>query len=108
MAPSLRAEKMKPRKIDLQSPQPVIIDISTGGSAFNDIVTFRLFDETFQGYMQEMEGITKCPSSSKKRKTDSKWCLGALAKKFGIDMLNASASVLKEHVAHMATVAHLF
>ena len=34
VAPSLRAEKMKPRKIDLQSPQPVIIDISTGGSAF--------------------------------------------------------------------------
>ena len=27
--PSLRAEKMKPRKIDLQSPQPVNIDIST-------------------------------------------------------------------------------
>ena len=58
--------------------------------------------------MQEMEGITKCPSSSKKRKIDSKWRLEALAEKFGIDMLNASASVLKEHVAHVATVAYLF
>ena len=58
--------------------------------------------------MCEMEGITKCPSSSKKRKTDSKWCLEALAQKFDIDISDASAGVLKEHVAHMATLAHLF
>ena len=58
--------------------------------------------------MQEMEGITKCPSSSKKRKIDSKLRLEALAQKFDIDVSNASASVLKEHVAHMATIAHLF
>ena len=52
--------------------------------------------------------ITKCPSSSKKRKIDSKWCLEALAQKFDIDVLDTSAGVLKEHVAHMETVAHLF
>ena len=31
-----------------------------------------------------------------------------LAEKFGIDPSDSSAPVLKEHVAHMATVTHLF
>ena len=79
-----------------------------GESTFKDITTFRLFDETFQQYMLQMEGITKTPSSSKRRKTDVDWCLEKLAEKFGIDTSASSAPVLKEHVAHMATVTHLF
>ena len=66
------------------------------------------FNETFQSYMQQMEGITKSPSASKKRKSDANWCLEHLATKFGIDPSASSAPVLKEHVAHMATVTHLF
>ena len=58
--------------------------------------------------MLQMEGITKNPSASKKRKIDSDWCLEKLAEKFGIDPSDSSAPVLKEHVAHMATVTHLF
>ena len=58
--------------------------------------------------MLQMEGITKNPSASKKRKIDSDWCLEKLAEKFGIDPSASSAPVLKEHVAHMATVTHLF
>ena len=55
-----------------------------------------------------MEGITKNPSASKKRKADADWCLDKLAVKFGIDTSQSSAPVLKEHVAHMATITHLF
>ena len=55
-----------------------------------------------------MEGITKNPSANKKRKIDENWCLEKLATKFGIDTSDSSAPVLKEHVAHMATVTHLF
>ena len=99
---------LKPRKIDLLSPTKVKIETSTGESTFKDITTFRLFNETYQGYMLQMEGITKNPSASKKRKTNSDWCLEKLAEKFGIDPSDSSAPVLKEHVAHMATVTHLF
>ena len=67
-----------------------------------------MFNETYQNYMLQMEGITKNPSASKKRKADSEWCLEKLAEKFGIDPSSSSAPVLKEHVAHMATVTHLF
>ena len=67
-----------------------------------------MFNETFQGYMLQMEGITKNPSASKKRKANADWCLEKLAEKFGIDPSTSSAPVLKEHVAHMATVTHLF
>ena len=55
-----------------------------------------------------MEGITKNPSANKKRKINENWCLESLATKFGIDTSDSSAPVLKEHVAHMATVNHLF
>ena len=90
---------LKPRKIDLLSPTQVKIETSTGESAFQDITTFRLFNETYQGYMLQMEGITKNSSASKKRKADSNWCLEKLAEKFGIDPSSSSAPVLKEHVA---------
>ena len=102
-------ESLKPRKIDLVSPEKVKIETTTAGeSAFKDIASFRLFNDTFQSFMLEMEGITKNPSANKKRKTDANWCLESLATKFGIDTSDASAPVLKEHVAHMATVNHLF
>ena len=99
---------LQPRKIDLLSPETVKIETSTGGTAFKDITSFRLFNETFQGYMIQMEGITKNPSASKRRKSNADWCLEKLAEKFGIDPSTSSAPVLKEHVAHMATVTHLF
>ena len=58
--------------------------------------------------MIQMEGITKNPSANKRRKSNANWCLEKLAEKFGIDPSTSSAPVLKEHVAHMATVTHLF
>ena len=91
------------------SPEKVKIETTTAGeSAFEDIASFRLFNDTFQSFMLQMEGITKNPSANKKRKTDANWCLDKLATKFGIDASSSSAPVLKEHVAHMATVTHLF
>ena len=41
---------MQPRKIDLLSPETetVKIETSTGGTAFKNIASFRLFNETFQ------------------------------------------------------------
>ena len=99
---------LQPRKIGLLSPDQVKIETSTGDTAFKDITSFRLFDETFQSYLLQMEGITKNPSASKKRKADADWCLDKLAAKFGIDTSSSSAPVLKEHAAHMATITHLF
>ena len=103
------ATNLQPRKIDLLSPVQVKIETCAGETAFEDITSFRLFDETYRTYMQQMEGITKNPSASKKRKaSDANWNLQHLAMKFGIDPSTSSAPVLKEHVAHMATVTHLF
>ena len=103
-----RDETLQPRKIDLMSPPSVKIETQTGDAAFNDITTFRLFDDTYHNYMLQMEGITKNPSANKRRKIDAGWCLERLALKFGIGPSDSSAPVLKEHVAHMATVTHLF
>ena len=106
--PTRNATNLQPRKIDLLSPVQVKIETCAGETAFEDITSFRLFDETYRTYMQQMEGITKNPSASKKRKSDANWNLQHLAMKFGIDPSTSSAPVLKEHVAHMATVNHLF
>ena len=106
--PTRNATNLQPRKIDLLSPVKVKIETCAGETAFEDITSFRLFDETYRTYMQQMEGITKNPSASKKRKSDANWNLQHLAMKFGIDPSTSSAPVLKEHVAHMATVTHLF
>ena len=72
---------LQPRKIDLLSPETVKIETSTGGTAFKNIASFRLFNEIFQGYMIQMEGITKNPSANIRRKPDADWCLEKLAEK---------------------------
>ena len=101
------ADGITPTKLDLTSPEPVIIPTRTKGSD-QDITKFRLFQPTYTHYWKELAGITKNPSSARKGKPDSEWCLMQMSVKYGIDTTaSPSVAVLKEHVCHMATVAHL-